>query len=287
MSMRLRTVDQPAEISGIGLHTGHHGTLRLLPSERPGWTFRRVEAGGGASRMPTPFEIEADVSRVQQTSWSTTLGGTHGLLHCCEHLLAALHAMQVSAVTAEVDADEIPIADGSALPFVQMIERAGTREVDRACSQFRVGRECWVSDGDKHVLAIPDNCLRITSAVDYDHPLAPAQLFSIVVTPESFAEEVAPARTFALAEWIENLQKAGLIKGGSLENALVIFPDHYSSDLRFPDEMARHKALDLIGDLALLGKPVIGHFIAVKASHALHVELIRKMMSGDYLILET
>ena len=280
MSMRLRTLDRPAEIRGIGLHTGHPATLRLLPSDRPGWTFRRVD-------VPTPFEFEADVSRVQHTSWSTSLSGTHGLLHCCEHVLAALHAMQVHAVIVEVDADEIPICDGSALPFVQMIEQAGTRVLDAACCHYRVSRECWVSDVDKHIFAFPCERFRVTSAVDYSHPLAPAQLFSLEVTPESFAGGMAAARTFALVEWIDSLQKAGLIKGGSLDNALVIFSYHYSSELRFPDEMARHKALDLIGDLALLGKPVIGHFIAVKASHALHVELVRKMMSGDYLTLES
>lgn len=272
--MRLRTLNRPAEISGIGLHTGHLSTLRLLPREQAGWVFRRVD-------LPGQPEFQADIESVQQTTWATSLGGTHGLLHCCEHLLATLHGLQIGACTVEVDSDEVPICDGSARPFVEIIERSGIRELTASCSQWKVMRECWVQDGDKHMFAFPAEELRLTYAVDFQHPLAPAQLFSISVTPATFCEELAPARTFALVEWIEDLRNAGLIRGGSLDCAVVIFPDRYSSPLRFPDEMARHKALDLLGDLALLGRPVLGHFVAIKASHALHVELLRKLKSDS------
>ncbi len=277
--MRLRTLREPVEIRGIGLHTGHHATLKLLPSERPGWWVRRVD-------LPGAPEFAAEVGNVHETAWSTTLGGTEGLLHCSEHLLAALSGLEVTAATLEIDNEEVPILDGSAQPFVEALQRVGTRELDAVAPRWRVRRECCVQDGEKSVTAVPDDTLRVTSAVDYSHPLAPAQLFSIAVTPDSFAREIAPARTFALSEWVEPLQAQGLIQGGSLDCAFIIFPDRYSSPLRFPDEMARHKALDLLGDLALLGGPIVGHFTATKASHALHVELVRKLKSGDYLTLE-
>jgi UDP-3-O-[3-hydroxymyristoyl] N-acetylglucosamine deacetylase len=270
------TIQRAVQFEGVGLHSGEPVMMRLLPREQPGIVFRRVDLAG----QP---EVAATVEHAVNTGWTTALSHGKAVVHCVEHLLAALSGLGVWRCTVEMDNVEVPIVDGSALPFVRLLQQAGIEKTNGDSRALTLREPVWVQDGDKSLLALPAKSFQVTYAVDYDHALIGRQAFSLRMSPGTFAEALAPARTFALAEWIESLQRAGLARGGSLDNAIVVYPDRYSSPLRFPDELARHKALDFVGDLALLGAPLRAHVIGIKGSHALHVELvkaIRKALGG-------
>ncbi len=264
------TIQRAVQFEGVGLHSGEPVTMRLLPREQPGIVFRRVD-------LPGQPEVAATVEHAVNTGWTTALSNGKTVVHCVEHLLAALSGLGIWRCTVEMDNVEVPIADGSALPFVRLLQQAGMEKTEGDSRALTLREPVWVQDGDKSLLALPAKSFQVTYAVDYDHALIGRQAFSLRTSPGTFAEALAPARTFALAEWIESLQRAGLARGGSLDNAIVVYPDRYSSPLRFPDELARHKALDFVGDLALLGAPLRAHVIGIKGSHALHVELVKEI----------
>jgi UDP-3-O-[3-hydroxymyristoyl] N-acetylglucosamine deacetylase len=221
--------------------------------------------------------VAAHVENVVTNGWTTVLAQGKAEVHCVEHLLSALAGMNVWRCTVELDNVEVPIVDGSALPFVRLLLEAGMEPLENSRSAVKLRQPVWVQEGDKSLMAIPAESFHVSYAVDYNHPVIGRQTFSTRLTPHTFAEKIAPARTFTLAEWVEPLRRAGLAKGGSLDNAIVVYPDHYSSPVRFRDEMVRHKALDFMGDLALLGAPLRAHVVGIKGSHALHVELVREI----------
>jgi len=267
-----RTLRQTVETQGIGLHSGKRVHICLKPNPNGGRVCRRTDLNGA--------EIPLSLSVVKPSQWATTLSADGVTVYTVEHLLAALFALEIDDVLLEMDGEEVPALDGSAAGFVELIESAGAMETDREIEYLRINQPCWIGGEGKHIVAFPGDRLKVTYAVDYDHPVIGKQYISLDITGESFRRELAPARTFALEEWLESLRQQGLAAGGSLENAIVVYRDRYSSELRFRDEMVRHKALDLIGDLALIGRPILGHIMAVRGSHALHVAMAKRIATG-------
>lgn len=263
--------------SGIGLHTGLMAQVRVLPATAgSGRTFIRVD-------LPDSPEIPAHIDAVGQTMLSTELAAHNATVRTVEHLLAALVGMGVDNARIEIDGAEAPLLDGSAQDWAAAIAQAGVIAQPSPRSMWSLQAPVWIREADAFVAALPAAELRFTYGIDFDlaaignqwHSWSPqADHFTV---NSSFAEEIAPARTFGLAHQIEYLRANGLIKGGSLDNALVCSAEGWvNPPLRFPNEPARHKLLDLIGDLSLLDIP-IAHFIAYKASHSLHTQLARSL----------
>ena len=258
--------------------------VRLKPAGADaGVIFRRTDLGR---------DIAASVAAVTEVDHATTLTtrGPRGSasVRTVEHLMAALHGLGVDNCIVEIDGDEVPILDGSALPWVRVIQSVGTRSVSRARKVRRVVRPFTVATSEASITAHPADELRITALVEFPHPAIGRQEWSFTVTPESFAHEVAAARTFGFLEEVEALRRNGLIRGASMDNAVVLDDRAVvSGPLRFADEFARHKALDLLGDLALMGTPLLGHFVARRAGHRLHVEFARQLLASSAWTLET
>lgn len=256
---------------GIGLHTGLSTQVRLLPAAvAQGRYFVRVD-------LPTAPTIPATAETVSQTVLSTELARENAQVRTVEHLLAALAGMGVDNARIEVNNAELPLLDGSAQNWVDAIAQVGLAPQSAPRSTWQVKEPVWVHQGDTFVAALPAVETRFTYGIDFDLPAIGNQWHSwSMAGAESFAAAIAPARTFGLAHQIEQLQAKGLIKGGSLENALVCGADGWiNPPLRFSNEPARHKLLDLVGDLSLLGVFPQAHFLAYKASHHLHTQLVR------------
>jgi UDP-3-O-[3-hydroxymyristoyl] N-acetylglucosamine deacetylase len=245
-----------------------------------GIVFRRVDLDN--------FEIEAHVRNVARVSYATSLMRQGVLLSTTEHLLAALYSCGVDNVYVEIDALELPILDGSSKPFIELLAQAGTRKLRRRRRYIRVLKPLEFSDGDRRIGIYPADEFRVHCFVDYDHPAVGPQEVEMVVDRESFSRELAPARTFGFMKDFSGLQAMGLIRGGSIENAIVLDQDSIlNGPLRFPDEFGRHKALDLIGDLALVGRPLKARIVAHKAGHALHTQLVTRLLADRSLWTET
>ncbi|MBE5232183.1 MAG: UDP-3-O-acyl-N-acetylglucosamine deacetylase [Microcystis sp. M54BS1] len=261
------TIAKQFELSGIGLHSGEITRVRVCganPGE--GRYFVRRDL----ANQPI---IPALVSSVYQTTLSTELRRGEAKVRTVEHLLAALTALGVEDARIEVDGAEIPLLDGSAKIWVEAIENAGLNN-SFSPSDLTISQPIWLYEGDAFVAAIPSPELRFTYGIDFTYKPIGNQWYSWSPDQESFSQAIASARTFGFADQIEYLQKAGLIKGGSLENALVCDQNQWlNPPLRFENEPARHKLLDLIGDLSLLGTIPTAHYMAFKASHKLHVQL--------------
>lgn len=261
------------ETSGIGLHTAVSVALRLLPAPPDtGYVFIRTDLGG--------FEIPASVEWVAHCSYATTLMRTGVMLSTVEHLLAALRGGGVDNAFIEVDNLEIPIMDGSAETFTDMIERAGVVEQSPARKALLVREKVSVEQGDRRIQIEPADSYEIDCLIDFQHPLIGIQHFQVDLTDGAFGREIAAARTFGFTEEIEALRRANLIRGGSLDNAIVLTQDGMLNEtsLRFTDEFVRHKILDIIGDLALLGMPLMGRVTAYKSGHILHAALMTKLL---------
>ena len=280
MSYQL-TIQRPVEIEGIGLHTAVRSRVRLIPAPADtGIVFRRVDLDG--------FQISAHVDNVARVSYATSLMRQSVLISTTEHLLAALYCSGIDNVYVELDALELPILDGSAKPFIDLLAQAGTRRLRRLRRYLRVMKPLEFSDGDRRIGIYPADEFQVHCFVDYRHPAAGPQEVELTVNRESFSRELAPARTFTFVKELLALQKMGLIRGGSLANAIVM--DDLSilnGPLRFPDEFGRHKALDLIGDLALVGRPLQARIVAHKAGHALHTQLVTRLLDDRSLWAET
>jgi UDP-3-O-[3-hydroxymyristoyl] N-acetylglucosamine deacetylase len=268
---------QAFQMSGIGLHSGLTTTVKIIP-EQPemGRYFIRVD-------LPEKLKIPATIDYVSQTTLSTELALGNAKVRTVEHLLAALSASGVYDACIEVDGEEIPLLDGSAQLWVEALKKAGeqkSRGTERE-KKLVIQNPIWIYEGDSFVAAIPAPETRFTYGIDFSYKAIANQWHSWHPATEDFATEIAPARTFGFAEQIAQLQKAGLIKGGNLDNALVCSHEGWlNPPLRFTNEPARHKLLDLVGDLSLLGTFPQAHFIAYKASHKLHIALAKKIVSG-------
>ena len=275
------TIQRPVQTSGIGLHTAVPSHIRLVPAPADtGIVFRRVDLDN--------FEIEAHVRNVARVSYATSLMRQGVLLSTTEHLLAALYSCGVDNVYVEIDALELPILDGSSKPFIELLAQAGIRKLRRQRRYIRVVKPLEFSDGDRRIGIYPADEFRVHCFVDYDHPAVGPQEVEMVVDRESFSRELAPARTFGFMKDFSGLQAMGLIRGGSIENAIVLDQDSIlNGPLRFPDEFGRHKALDLIGDLALVGRPLKARIVAHKAGHALHTQLVTRLLADRSLWTET
>ena len=275
------TIVRPVEATGTGLHTAVQSHLRLVPAPAgTGIVFRRTDLDG--------FRIEAHVRNVARVSYATSLMKQGVLLSTTEHLLAAVYSCGVDNVFVEIDNLEVPILDGSAQPFIRMLNRAGLRRLRRRRTYLKVVKPLEVSEGDRRIGIYPHDDFVVSCFVDYAHPKVGRQEIEIRVNRDSFSRELATARTFGFMSDFEGLRAMGLIRGGSLENAIVLSADDIlNGPVRFPDEFVRHKALDLIGDLALVGRPLKARVVAHKAGHALHTQLVTRLLADPTLWVET
>ena len=275
------TIERPVETNGVGLHTAVRSHLRLLPAPADtGIVFRRVDLDN--------FEIEARVANVARVSYATSLMKKGVLLSTTEHLLAALYSCGVDNVYVEIDALELPILDGSAKPFIEMLNQAGMRRLRRRRRYLQVVRPLELSDGDKQIGIYPCDEFRVRCFIDYPHPAIGCEDVETVVNRETFSRDLAPARTFGFLSQEAEMRAVGLIRGVSLENAIVLNDERVvNGPLRFADEFGRHKALDLIGDLALMGRPLKALVVAHKAGHALHTQLVTRLLADHSLWVES
>src|SRR6516162_9045429 len=267
------TIRQPVETEGIGLHTGVHTHLRLLPAPPDtGIVFRRVDLDN--------FRIEAHGHNVARVSYATSLMKQSVLLSTTEHLLAATYSYGIDNIYIDLDNIEIPILDGSAEPFMQLLDQAGLRRLRRKRRYLKVLRPVEVVEDGRRIGIYPADEFRVRCYVDFPHPLVGQQEVEMAVNPQSFRQVLSRARTFCFESDIEPLRAMGLIRGGSLKNAIVLTENGMmNGPLRYDDEFGRHKALDLIGDLALVGLPLLGRVEARKAGHALHTQLVSKLLA--------
>jgi UDP-3-O-[3-hydroxymyristoyl] N-acetylglucosamine deacetylase len=273
VSQRQQTITSRAALAGIGLHTGVKVNLELSPAPaNTGIVFRRTDLDG--------FAIEALAKNVARVSYATSLMKKGVLISTTEHLLSALAACQVDNAYVDLDNLELPIMDGSALPFCKLIRAAGLRRQRAWRGRARILKPVEVADGAKRIAVYPAETFRVTYRISFIHPLIGNQELSYRAEETNYETEVAPARTFGFMEEVEALRASGLVRGGSLENAIVLTRDGLLNPegLRFPDEFCRHKILDLIGDLSLLGYPLIGHVVADRAGHAMHLALITRLL---------
>ncbi len=267
-----QTIQAVVECEGVGLHSGAAVHLRILPAPAgKGIVFRRVDLDG--------FEIEAIGRNVAKVSYATSLMRQGVLISTTEHLLAAFVGMGIDNAIVEVDNLEIPILDGSSQPFVDMIVRAGIRRQRRPRTCFRICRPLELREGKKFIGVYPGEGYTVSYAIDFAHPLIGQKTFELELINGEFLREIASARTFGFLEQEAAMRNMGLIRGASPENCIVLTPEGVvNGPLRYPDEFIRHKILDLIGDLALLGHRIIGRVVADRAGHAMHTALVSRLL---------
>ena len=267
-----RTLRRHVSCVGIGLHSGNKVNLTLKPAPADfGIRFRRTDLGD--------LEVPATVHNLAGIQLATGLARNEVSVETVEHLLAALVSLGVDNVIVELNSPEVPIMDGSAAPFIYLIQEAGIKRLQVPRKYLKIVRPIMISRGDKRIALYPSEHFKVTYSISFDHPLLRHQSRTLRVTEESFIEQLAPARTFTFLKDVEKLRQNGLALGGSLENAIVLGETGVlNNTLRFEDEFVRHKILDAIGDLALVGYPVIGHLFAHRAGHALHTEFAAKIL---------
>lgn len=271
-----KTIAGEASISGVGVHTGQETTITFKPAAPDtGIRFVRTDLPG----RPV-IEVKADNAVLEESLFLTQLGSDNCEIKTVEHVLAACTGLGVDNLIMEVSSSEPPICDGSAKPFVDAIKKVGIVTQDRPKQFIEVTEPIWLYENGLELAIIPSPRLEITYKIDYDHPAVGIRSASFLINEETFVEKIAPARTFCFLKDVDILRQQGKIKGGSLENAIVIGEhDFLNEELRFEDEIVRHKILDVMGDLALLGKPVKGHVIAVRSGHAFNIRFVRKVLS--------
>ncbi len=277
--IKQRTLKNAIRATGVGLHTGQKIYLTLLPAPiDSGIIFRRVD-------LDPVVEIAAKAENVGDTTLSTTLNKGDVRVSTVEHLLSAMAGMGIDNAIVEVSAPEVPIMDGSAGPFVFLIQSAGIEEQEAAKKFIRIKRPVVVEDGDKTASFLPFDGFKVSFSIDFDHPVFKGRTLSAAVdfSSTSFVKEVSRARTFGFMHEIEYLRSKGLAKGGSVDNAIVV--DEYrilnEDGLRYEDEFVKHKILDAIGDLYLLGNGLIGAFKAHKSGHALNNKSLRQLIAQE------
>jgi UDP-3-O-[3-hydroxymyristoyl] N-acetylglucosamine deacetylase len=270
-----RTLRRGVSCAGIGLHSGRKVTLSLRPAAAgAGIRFRRLDLGG--------LEVPAEVNHVGAINYATGLMRDAVQVDTVEHLLAALVSLGIDNVTVELNSPEVPIMDGSAAPFVYLIQEAGIRTLETPRCYLKVQRPISLTRGDKRIAIYPSDHFKVTYSIAFDHPLLRHQSRTIRLTSDSFVDEIAPARTFTFLKEVEMLRQQGLALGGSLENAIVLSDTGVlNNGLRFDDEFVRHKILDVIGDMALVGRPMIGHLVAHRGGHALHTAFAAQILEDS------
>jgi UDP-3-O-[3-hydroxymyristoyl] N-acetylglucosamine deacetylase len=258
--------------TGIGLHSGNKVTLSLKPAPADyGIRFQRADLGG--------LEIPATVTHLGGIQYQTGLTREAVSVETVEHLLAALTALNIDNVVVELNSPEVPIMDGSAAPFVYLVNEAGVKRLQTPRRYLKVLRPISLTQGDKRIALYPSDHFKVTYSISFDHPLLRHQSRTMRITEDSFVEDIAPARTFGFLKEVEMLRQRGLALGGSLDNAIVLGETGVLNNaLRFEDEFVRHKILDVIGDLSLVGHPVVGHLVAHRGGHALHTAFAAKIL---------
>jgi len=269
------------ECAGVGLHSGAPVRLRILPAPAgSGIVFRRVDLDG--------FEVEAVSRNVARVSYATSLMKKGVLISTTEHLLSAFIGTGIDNAIVELDNLELPILDGSARPFVDLIHQAGIRKQRRPRSYLRIRRGLEMRDGNKFIAVYPADTYSVSYAINFPHPLIGNETFSVQLANGNYLREIASARTFGSRQDEQALRDMGLIRGASRDNCVVLTRDGLENPpLRFADEFVRHKVLDLIGDLALLGKQILGNVVADRAGHAMHTALVSRLLRDRTLWEET
>ncbi|MCM8777423.1 MAG: bifunctional UDP-3-O-[3-hydroxymyristoyl] N-acetylglucosamine deacetylase/3-hydroxyacyl-ACP dehydratase [Candidatus Omnitrophica bacterium] len=276
MEKSQRTIERSVEIEGLGLHTGEKTRLIFHPAPADtGIVFMKKDGSQNGVIKPV-IENLLDTAKFPRR---TSIGDEGVQIHTVEHLLSALYSMEIDNVLIEIEGNECPGLDGSARPFVEIIKKAGIKQLNKKKNIFVVKEPIYISENNTHIIALPSDELKISYILDYPETSLGSQYASYSITPEIYEKEIAPARTFCLKEEIEPLKKMGLGKGSDYKNTLVIDKDKGPIDnqFRFKDEPVRHKISDLIGDIALFGCYIAAHIIGIKSGHAMNTRFIRKM----------
>jgi UDP-3-O-[3-hydroxymyristoyl] N-acetylglucosamine deacetylase len=274
MHSHQRTLARPVQCSGVGLHSGKKVNLTIKPAPvNHGIKFVRTD-------LPHKPVIGAHFRNVIDTSLATTLGTDGVIVSTIEHLMASFAGLSIDNILVEMDAYEAPIMDGSAGPFTLMLREAGIKEQSGKRFTFVVKKPIEMEEEDRKVALHPSDTLKITCTIDFDHPIVSRQSLTISLTDTLFEKEISRARTFGFLHEVTYLKKNGFARGGSLDNAVVVDKDKILNQegLRYEDEFVRHKVLDCIGDLSLLGMPFIGHIVAHKSGHALNHALLKRFI---------
>ena len=269
------------ECRGVGLHSGAPVKLRILPGPPgTGIVFRRVDLDG--------FEVQAVGRNVARVSYATSLMKKGVLISTTEHLLSAFIGTGLDNAIVELDNLELPILDGSAKPFVEAIRKAGIRKQRRPRTYLRIRRNLELREGDKSIAIYPSDTYSVAYTINFPHPLIGKETFRVDLSDGNYLREIAAARTFGSRQDERAMRDMGLIRGASPENCIVLTRDGIENPpLRFPDEFVRHKVLDLIGDLALVGKQILGSIVADRAGHAMHTALVSRILRDESLWEET
>jgi UDP-3-O-[3-hydroxymyristoyl] N-acetylglucosamine deacetylase len=276
-----QTIRTPVEFEGVGLHSGAPVHLRILPAPAgSGIVFRRTDLDG--------FEVEAISRNVARVSYATSLMKKGVFISTTEHLLSAFVGTGIDNAIVELDNLELPILDGSAQPFVEAIHRVGIRRQRRARTYLRMRRQVELREGNKFIAVYPSDIYSVSYTINFPHPLIGKETFRVDLSDGNYLSEIASARTFGFLHEAEAMRQQGLIRGASTDNAIVLTREGLMNPpLRFRDEFVRHKVLDLIGDLALLGKQILGSVVADRAGHAMHTALVSRILRDRSLWEET
>ena len=273
-----QTVARSVSISGVGLHHGVPVNIKIRPAPAgTGIVFLRTDLRN--------FSLPASWQHVARVSYATSLMRQGVLISTTEHLLSVLYSSGIDNCWIDIDNLEVPILDGSGKPFVELLREAGIQQQSRRRRYLRVRKEVTHVHGDKRITLLPADNFSLHCDIFFPHPLVGRQTMEINLTPQNYASEIAPARTFGFEHELDAMRDMGLIRGATLDNAVCFTPDKVlnAGGLRFPDEPCRHKILDLIGDLALIGRPLLGRVIAERAGHAMHAALVSRIMQDPSL----
>ena len=267
-----RTLRRSVHCAGIGVHSGKKVKISLVPGPADsGIRFRRTDLGG--------MEIPANVSQLStKQQLQTGLGNGEATVETVEHLLAALHCMGVDNAVVELNHRELPIMDGSSAPWVYLIQDAGVKTLNVARKAIQINRPIQIQDGDKRIALYPFDGFKISYTINFDHPMLRHQQKTMDLDEQVFIDQIAPARTFGFLKEVEFLRQRGLAMGGSFENSIVLGETGVLNPLRFEDEFVRHKILDAVGDMALLGHSIQGHLVVHRGGHALHTAFAREVL---------
>ena len=272
-----KTVKEEINFRSVGLHSGRKVGMTIKPAEADaGIVFVRKD-------VTSDNRIAADIQNVTDTTLATTLGVNGTRVHTVEHLLSAFRGLGIDNAVVEVDTFEVPIMDGSSQPFISTLKKVGLMTLRKPRRYLKVKKTVSVSEGESMAMLEPSPDFRITYKIDFPHPAVGTQSFHMVFTPEAYEKEISSARTFGFLRDVEYLQAKGLALGGSLQNAVVLDDERVinKEGLRSPDEFVKHKILDAVGDLYLIGMPILGHFTAYKSGHRLNTQLLKALLAGE------